>query len=440
MKRFFQIFPAALLGLLLLCSCGKKQQEKTLVVLTGPDGMIAEVAGFKFTGNQSRFRLAPGEYVFGFSGPGYKSEYRKIIVPRKAKFVCDVELKTASAATLITSSPSGAAVSMKGQSMGITPLVIRDLPAGEYSAEVSMKGYASMPVRWRIDSERPARAHTVLDSNLGTLQIESTPSRARVFIDRVEVGETPYKIQRAEGKYVIRVEKAGCNPEERNVNVIKRRVSRVVVRLGERPGGVQVTSSPSGAEVFIDNIKRGTTPCTVEALVPGKYNLKLVRAGFDPAETTVAVVPGGIDSRHINLISSTGSVVFNVRPVGVKIFVNNKPMGVTEPIAPGAEATKDFKVDKLPPGKHTITMFHSLGDPQKQYHTFRVQKNKTTTIRNLVVWIANCEITYNDNTKERGLLVEKRADTIIFSPEPGVKYGVKRDKLKKIIMLKEAKK
>jgi len=440
MKRFFQILPAALLVLLLFCSCGKKPQEKTVVVLTGPEGLAAEVSGIKLTGSPIRFRLTAGEYVFGFSAPGYKNEYRKIVVPRQAKFLCDVKLKSASAAALITSHPAGAAVSMKGESMGITPLVIRDLPVGEYRAEISMKGYASMPVTWRIDSERPVKAHAVLDSNMGTLHIESTPARARVFIDGTEVGETPYKIQRPEGKYVIRLEKAGCNPEERNVNVIKRRVTRVPVRLGEKPGGVKVTSFPAGAEVFINNIKRGSTPCTVEALVPGKYDLKLVRAGFDPAEAAVTVVPGGIDSRHFTLISSTGSVVFNVRPVGVEVFVNEKPVGVTEAIAPGADATKDFKVDNLPPGKHTITMFHSLGDPPRQYHSFRIQKNKTTTIRNLVVWIANCEITYKDNTKERGLLVEKRADTIIFSPEPGVKYGVKRDKLKNIIMLKSTKK
>ena len=439
MKKFLQIVSAALLMTVLFCACGKKQQEKTLVTLTGPEGLAAEVSGITLNGSKIRFRLSPGEYVFGFSAPGCRSEYRKITIPKQAEFDCAVKLAPITASALITSVPAGAEVTMDGKSMGITPLVIQDLARGEYTAELSMKGYASMPVGWRIDSSRPVRAHQVLDSNLGTLHVLSSPERARVFIDGTEVGETPYKIQRPEGKYVLRVEKAGCNPEERNVNVLKRRVTKLHVKLGEKPGGVKVTSNPSGAELFVNGIKRGVTPCTVEALEPGSYTLKLAAKGYDPVESSVKIVPGGTDSKHFNLVCSTGSVVFNVRPVGVEVFVNGKSVGFSTPIAPGAEATQDFKVDNLAPGKYTIAMFHSLGDPQRQYHTFRIYKNKTTTIRNLIVWIANCEITYLDNTKERGLLVESREDHIIFSPEPGVKYGVKRNRLKKIIMLEDKK-
>ena len=437
MKKFFQIVFAALLITVLFCACGKKKQEKTLVILTGPEGLAAEVSGVSLT--NLRFRLSPGEYVFAFSAPGFCGEYQKISIPRQEKFTCNVKLAPVTASALITSLPAGAEVSMGGKSMGITPLVIKDLPCGDYSADVSMKGYATMPVTWRIDSSRPVKAHLALDSNMGTLQVFSSPERARVFIDGTEVGETPYKIQRPEGKYVVRLEKAGCNPEERNVNILKRRVTDLRIKLGEKPGGVKVTSLPAGAELFIDGIKRGVTPCTVEALEPGSYNIKLTAKGFDPVESNVKIVPGGIDAKHFNLVCSTGSVIFNVRPVGVEVFVNGKSVGFTRPIAPGAEATQDFKVDNLPPGKHTIAMFHSLGDPQRQYHTFKIQKNKTTTIRNLVVWIANCEITYHDNAKERGLLVERRDGYIIFSPEPGVRYDVKLNRLKKIIMLKEKK-
>lgn len=440
MKRFFHIVTAALLVMVLFCACGKKKQERTLVTLIGPEGLTGEVSGVKLSGKNIRFRLSAGEYVFEFAAPGFRSEYRTVNIPRREKFTYEVKLDPVSAAALITSVPAGAAVTLKGQSMGITPLVIKDLACGEYTAEVSMKGYTTMPVKWRIDSERPVRAHVALDSNLGTLQVNSTPSRARVFLDGVEVGETPYRIQRAEGKYMLRLEKAGCNPEERNVNVIKRRVTSVQIKLGEKAGGVKVTSEPAGAEVFVDGIKRGVTPCTVEALEPGKYVLKLTRKGFDPVETNVNVVPGGIDSKHFNLLSSTGTVIFNVRPVGVEVFVDGKSQGFTVPIAPGSEATQDFRVDNLPPGKHTIAMFHSLGDPPRQYHSFRVQKNKVTTIRNLVVWIANCEITYKNNNKARGLLIESQKDYIIFSPEPGIQYNVKRDTLKQVLMLKEEQK
>ena len=440
MKRFLKIVFAALLSTVLLCACGKKQQEKTIVEIKGPEGLVAEFSGIKLNGNDNSIRclLAQGEYVFGFTAPGYRSEYRKVAIPKKQKFTYEVKLAPVTAATLITTAPAGAEVTMDGKVMGITPLVIKELPKGEYMANIAMKGYAPMALKWRIDSGRPVKAHGVLESNLGTLVVESEPGRARVFIDGEEVGETPYKIQRPEGKYVVRLVKAACNPEERNVNILKRRVTSLRIKLGEKPGGIKVSSNPAGAEVMINGIKRGVTPCTVEALEPGKYDMKLIRKGYDPIETGINIVAGGIDSKHYNLISSTGSVIFNVRPAGVEVFLNNRSLGFSAPRAPGAEATCDFRVDNLAPGKYTIAMHHSLGDPQKQYHTFRVRKNETTTIRNLVVWISNCEITYSDNTREKGLLVESHKDHIVFSPEPGVKLGIKRNKLKKIIMLKGA--
>jgi hypothetical protein len=53
-----------------------------------------------------------------------------------------------------------------------------------------------------------------------------------------------------------------------------------------------------------------------------------------------------------------------------------------------------------------------------------------------VVWIANCEITYHDNTKRKGFLVERGKERILFSPEPGVRFGIENSQIKEIIMLK----
>ena len=437
MKNFLHITALVLLSLLVFCSCGKKPAPRTLVEITGPEGLVCEISGMKLTGSPKiAFRLPAGEYVFSFSAPGHRMAYRKVAVPKAPKFTYTAALEPVSAAVLLKSVPSGAKVTMEGKNMGITPLVIRDLPVGTHRAEISMAGYAAMPLTWEITSERPVSATARLDSNQGSLRITSVPNRARVYINGTQVGVTPYLLQRAEGRYVLRLEREGCNPEERNVHVIKSRLEKLHVKLGEKPGGVAVSSTPAGAELFVNNVKRGVTPCVVEALEPGEYTLRLTRAGYDPVESKVRIVPGATDKKNFTLVSSTGSVIFNVKPVGVEVSIDGKSLGVTRPIAPGAEATRDFRVDNLAPGTHRIFMYHSLGDPPKQVHTFKIQKNKTVTIRNLVVWIANCEITYQDNSRERGFLVDSNDKEITFSPEPGVIIGIHRKKLKQIIMLK----
>jgi hypothetical protein len=328
---------------------------------------------------------------------------------------------------------------MDGKSVGVTPLVLQNQSCGVYRAEVAMRGYAQMPLSWEVNSERPVAVRANLDSNQGSVQITSSPKGAMVIVDGNEVGQTPLLLEREEGKYVIRVERAGCTPEERNIRITKGQKGRIHVRLGQRPGGVTVTSRPAGAELYINDLKRGVTPCTVEALAPGKYTLKLLRQGYDPAETQVNIIAGATDKRHFNLVSCTGSVVFNVRPVGVEVFLNGKSLGHTRPVAEGSKSTQDFRVSNLAPGKYTVTMFHTLGDPPRQSFTFRVKKNQSTTVKAVEMWIANCEIVLNNGEVVRGFLRDTKPDRVIFSPEPSVEYPVYRRNIKKLIMLDEKK-
>ena len=87
MKKFLHIFALALLSLLVFCACGKKPAPKTLVEITGPAGLECEISGIKLTGSPKiSFRLPAGEYVFGFSAPGFRRDFRrdfrKISVPQ----------------------------------------------------------------------------------------------------------------------------------------------------------------------------------------------------------------------------------------------------------------------------------------------------------------------------------------------------------------------
>lgn len=436
MKKYYIVLLFLTAGLL-LSSCGKKKAERTVVELAGPADMQCVIEGIVV--KSTRFRLPPGKYTMRFSAPGYRSTYRNVTVPSGKKFTYDPELEAVRTAVLIQSTPAGAAVTMAGKSMGITPLVIKDLPAGEYRAELSMRGYAGMPAAWKITSERPVAVSVNLDSNQGSLMVTSTPSRARVIVDGNAVGETPFKLEREEGRYVIRIERAGCNPEERNVRITKGRSGRLHVKLGQKPGGLRVTSRPEGAELYLNGVKRGVTPCTVEALEPGSYEVKLVKAGYDALESRVQIVPAATDTKHFNLASSTGSVVFNVQPAGVEVFFNGRSLGKARALAAGAEATADFTIGNLAPGRYSATMFHSLGDPPHQKFNFTIRKGKKTILKSIRMWLANCEIIYSPSQREKGFLLESKPDYVIFSPEPGIQYRLERSKIQGVVMLKGVK-
>ncbi|WAC05172.1 MAG: PEGA domain-containing protein [Methanoregula sp.] len=57
-------------------------------------------------------------------------------------------------------------------------------------------------------------------------------------------------------------------------------------------GTLNLTSKPSGAEVYLDNQFRGSTPCTIPDLNPGMYNIELRLKGYQSWSTDVAVSSG----------------------------------------------------------------------------------------------------------------------------------------------------
>jgi hypothetical protein len=57
-------------------------------------------------------------------------------------------------------------------------------------------------------------------------------------------------------------------------------------------GGVAIESSPSGAEVFLDNAYRGLAPLSVDTLPPGSYHVLLRLSGYEDWQSVVNVTPG----------------------------------------------------------------------------------------------------------------------------------------------------
>jgi len=51
--------------------------------------------------------------------------------------------------------------------------------------------------------------------------------------------------------------------------------------LTNAEGSIEISSSPSGAAIYIDNIANGTTPNTVDDILVGSYKIVLKKSGYD---------------------------------------------------------------------------------------------------------------------------------------------------------------
>jgi hypothetical protein len=81
-------------------------------------------------------------------------------------------------------------------------------------------------------------------------------------------------------------------------------------------GNIQFTSSPSGAQVYLDSQFRGTTPSTVTVIEPGNHTLEFRYPGYESWSTTMVVSPGpnNVFVALIPQVASTSGIITTITP------------------------------------------------------------------------------------------------------------------------------
>jgi serine/threonine-protein kinase len=164
---------------------------------------------------------------------------------------------------LVRSTPAGALVFVDGRDAGRTPTAVRDLSPGTHRVRIVRDGYVPVERRIVISASRPAQSLIVpLDAErtatrgtqtpgakgtqtrapavpagsperyTGTVNIESRPSGAKVYLDNKLVGTTPLSMSDVRaGEHVVRLEHDGYRRWTSMVRVVAAERNRVTASL-----------------------------------------------------------------------------------------------------------------------------------------------------------------------------------------------------------------
>lgn len=95
-------------------------------------------------------------------------------------------------------------------------------------------------------------------------------------------------------------------------------------------GALQLTSSPTGAEIYLDNQYRGTTPGTISGVEPGSHTLEFRLKGYKSWKSVITVTSG--TSNYVAAMS----VLPGSEPETVAI-----PTGTAEPVSVTVQVSRD---------------------------------------------------------------------------------------------------
>ncbi len=142
-----------------------------------------------------------------------------------------------------------------------------------------------------------------------------------------------YKIPKGEHSFTF--SKNGFQDTSKPVNAQQDETINVTMQAGQTasrlklPGFIDITSEPSGAEIFINDQKMGVTPTTIE-LTAGEHTLKLRKNFYHTYSGTFQLSEKETKNLEtFDLLPMFGYYQVNSIPSGAQVFLDGKSAGTT---------------------------------------------------------------------------------------------------------------
>lgn len=164
----------------------------------------------------------------------------------------------------------------------------------------------------------------------GYIIVTSEPSGAMVYLNEQQVGATPYQGRNIAGNYQLRLQHP-FHYDHTEVFTLKEGETNnlPIVKLKPRFGYYQITSTPSGAEVWIDGKMEGKTPLTKKQIGSGHHTLSLRYPGYHEQNESFEIKDGDNKNFEIKLKEAFGILSITSDPADARIFIDGKELGTT---------------------------------------------------------------------------------------------------------------
>jgi hypothetical protein len=209
----------------------------------------------------------------------------------------------------VTSDPSGATAVLDGGSSQITPCTFTGVSPGSHTISVSKGGYTSISRTVTVSggsTTQVAVTLTKVAQETGTIYVVSTPQGANAYVDGVYYGITPALANGLDpGNHQVRISLSGFQDWIGTVFVTSGATTTVTqtLRVGtttptqaptQSPatGSVMVSSTPSSAQVFMDNVYQGISPLTIASVQPGTHSFLIKQTGYADWQVSEPVQSG----------------------------------------------------------------------------------------------------------------------------------------------------
>ena len=142
----------------------------------------------------------------------------------------------------------------------------------------------------------------VLGMETGTIIVRAIPSNADIYVDNEKVG-TGYA-SKAVSVGTEHHYKVICNdyyPKEGVIYFSQREEKQIEVELDANFGYITIKSEPSGADVYVDDVKAGVTPYLMKKITLGRHTVEIRKYGYETQADMVMIKVDEVNKQFENV-------------------------------------------------------------------------------------------------------------------------------------------
>lgn len=313
--------------------------------------------------------------------------------------------------------------------------VARALEYGIYTYKVISDNYFQSEGRFTLKDQAKTHIEDVtLKPNCGTISFKCPDESCEVYVDGISKGKGAIvAVELKTGDHQVECRKEGHRPSSEMISVSLG--EQRTVKLKEPTpiySTLAVVSTPLGAEIYIDDVRRGKTPMNINDIIVGKHTVKLTYPDYRTVKKDVEVLENQTANVNITLYNM-GTFHINSTPEGAALFINGKEIGATP------------QTIDLIAGDHKVML------KQRKYRTFKsnvhflisdsikVFKMRREMFRNWDIYLQTGFNTQTDITASIGAnwrmvnvqfdyykAVDKEEEVRMFRPNS---YGIENDNM-----------
>lgn len=201
----------------------------------------------------------------------------------------------------IGSSPSGAQIWINEENTSqLTPITVKDLAPGNYIVTLKLQNYKDTTFVVEVEEGKLTSVSFLLQVNFGKIYLMSTPWEAQIWRNVINTSHlTPHLFEDViPGSYSFTLKLQDYKDTTFDVSVSGGQITTVDVALTSiqiviNPGSIFLTSIPSGAEIWLDDVNTSkTTPDSITGVAEGIHNITLKLGEYSDTTFTVNILAG----------------------------------------------------------------------------------------------------------------------------------------------------